>query len=86
MVMQKNRYAILEPVNLANELQAYDLDIVIAPLVAFDLKGHRLGAGGGWIGGLERPDVASGRWRGHRERNHGDPWWRQRRPGATVRP
>lgn len=46
--LQKNRYSIYEPVNKANELQPDDLDIVIMPLISFDLKGSRLGAGGGY--------------------------------------
>lgn len=28
--------------------RARDLDVVVAPVVAFDAKGHRLGTGGGW--------------------------------------
>lgn len=34
--------------NKTHELQAEDLDIVITPLAAFDLQGHRLGTGGGY--------------------------------------
>jgi 5-formyltetrahydrofolate cyclo-ligase len=46
--LQNNRYSIPEPVNVASELRAEELDIVMTPLVAFDLKGNRLGAGGGY--------------------------------------
>jgi 5-formyltetrahydrofolate cyclo-ligase len=28
--------------------RARELDVVVAPVVAFDAKGHRLGTGGGW--------------------------------------
>lgn len=43
-----NRYSILEPVELTYQISPEELDIVIMPLVAFDEKGHRLGAGGGF--------------------------------------
>lgn len=44
----KNRYGILEPEVHHAHLAPQQLDMVIAPLVAFDSKGHRLGAGGGY--------------------------------------
>lgn len=46
--LQLNRYFIPEPVNILREIMSAQLDIVITPLVAFDLNGHRLGTGGGY--------------------------------------
>jgi 5-formyltetrahydrofolate cyclo-ligase len=44
-----NRYGILEPSLPANELaSARMLDLILAPLVAFDGQGNRLGMGGGF--------------------------------------
>lgn len=43
-----NRYSIPEPANLTHTIQPARLDIVVAPLVAFDLRGYRLGTGGGY--------------------------------------
>jgi 5-formyltetrahydrofolate cyclo-ligase len=43
-----NRYSIFEPVNKTQEIAASDLQLVLMPLLAFDLQGHRLGAGGGY--------------------------------------
>ena len=45
--MQPNRYRIPEPLTGA-PLAAQELDLVLAPLVAFDLSGHRLGMGAGF--------------------------------------
>jgi 5-formyltetrahydrofolate cyclo-ligase len=42
-----NRYNILEPEN-KNILSPENLDLVIVPLLGFDLQGHRLGMGGGY--------------------------------------
>lgn len=42
-----NRYGIPEPVG-GDELQADQLDLVFAPLVAFDDRGNRVGMGGGY--------------------------------------
>lgn len=46
--LHPNRYSILEPVNTARKISPQDLDVVLTPLVAFDLQGHRLGTGGGY--------------------------------------
>ncbi|HWP94681.1 MAG TPA: 5-formyltetrahydrofolate cyclo-ligase [Gammaproteobacteria bacterium] len=42
-----NRFGILEPAD-GEVCAARALDVVIAPLVAFDAAGNRLGMGGGW--------------------------------------
>ena len=47
--LSTNRHGIPEPDVSAGELlRADQLDLVVAPLVAFDTAGHRLGMGGGW--------------------------------------
>lgn len=44
-----NRYGIPEPhIALADCLEPNQLDVVLLPLIAFDLHGNRLGMGGGW--------------------------------------
>ena len=45
--MTKNRYGIPEPID-ARPLRARQLDLLLMPLVGFDLQGHRLGMGGGY--------------------------------------
>lgn len=45
--LQYNRYHILEPVN-QDHCPAAEIDLVLLPLVGFDLQGHRLGMGGGY--------------------------------------
>ena len=48
-IMQNNQYGIAEPdIAIRNQLKPMSLDIVLMPLVAFDLKGNRLGMGGGY--------------------------------------
>ena len=47
--MRLNRYGIAEPVFSRRDLvKATQIDLVLAPLVAFDNEGHRLGMGGGY--------------------------------------
>lgn len=47
--MTINRYGIPEPGDPAGPcLRGRDLDVVLAPLVAFDNHGHRIGMGGGY--------------------------------------
>lgn len=45
--LQQNRYGIPEPERTAR-LEPGELDVVLVPLVGFDARGHRLGAGGGY--------------------------------------
>ena len=43
-----NRYLIFEPKHHDEKIAVENLDIVVTPLLAFDLQGHRLGTGGGY--------------------------------------
>jgi 5-formyltetrahydrofolate cyclo-ligase len=47
-VMAKNVFGIPEPKACENTLAAEELDLVLAPLVAFDRQCHRIGMGGGY--------------------------------------
>ena len=42
-----NRFGIPQP-SSSNPVRAQDLEVIIAPLVAFDKRGNRLGTGGGY--------------------------------------
>lgn len=47
--MQPNQFGILEPkLDVRAIMPVTELDVVITPLVAFDLKGNRMGMGGGY--------------------------------------
>jgi len=47
--LSTNRFGIPEPdVPASSLLPAEAMALVVAPLVAFDARGHRLGMGGGW--------------------------------------
>jgi 5-formyltetrahydrofolate cyclo-ligase len=44
-----NQYGILEPVTQSKSpFQLQKLDMVLVPVIGFDLQGHRLGTGGGY--------------------------------------
>ena len=45
--MAPNRFGIPEPID-AKPLRARQLDLLLMPLVGFDLEGNRLGMGGGF--------------------------------------
>ncbi len=48
-VMVKNKYGIPEPeLDVRNVIPLQNIDILFTPMVAFDIKGNRLGMGGGY--------------------------------------
>lgn len=46
-IMRRNHFGIPEPIH-EKAIEAYQLDLVVTPLVAFDPHGHRIGMGGGY--------------------------------------
>ncbi|MEO6967487.1 MAG: 5-formyltetrahydrofolate cyclo-ligase [Rhodanobacteraceae bacterium] len=46
--LTSNRYGIPEPLDAATMLTPRQLDVVLVPLLAFDVHGNRLGTGGGF--------------------------------------
>lgn len=46
--LRPNRFGILEPGSKAPALAIEALDVVLMPLVGYDLQGNRLGMGGGF--------------------------------------
>ncbi len=59
-----NRFGIPEPAGDDRRwLRASALDVVLAPLVAFDNSGHRLGMGGGFYDRALRFSAQRGQWR-----------------------
>jgi 5-formyltetrahydrofolate cyclo-ligase len=60
--LHANRYGILEPVR-GDVLPVPQLDVVFAPLVAFDDRGSRLGTGAGFYDRALRRLRADRRWR-----------------------
>lgn len=62
--MVRNRFGIPEPAGDDGRwLRGSELDVVLAPLVAFDDAGHRLGMGGGFYDRAFRFIAQRGRWR-----------------------
>jgi len=47
-ILEKNRFGIPEPRGEQEGVEAGDLDLILLPLTAFDLRGHRLGMGQGY--------------------------------------
>lgn len=48
VVLRRNRHGIAEPAGRARRSGLRRLDAIVLPLVGFDARGHRLGAGGGY--------------------------------------
>ncbi|MFA5939290.1 MAG: 5-formyltetrahydrofolate cyclo-ligase [Sinimarinibacterium sp.] len=46
--LHRNRYGIAEPAMTTRGRTAKQIDLLLAPLVGFDARGYRLGAGGGY--------------------------------------
>jgi len=82
---RRNRYGILEPdVPAAALVTARGLDLVLAPLVAFDRAGGRIGMGGGYYDATFEFLAARSRW--HRPRLVGVAYSFQEVPGIAPDP
>lgn len=59
--LAEGRWGILQPQSPAKIIKPYVLDILLVPVVAFDLYGNRLGRGGGfydrYLAKLQRPSA-----------------------------
>jgi 5-formyltetrahydrofolate cyclo-ligase len=60
---RRNAFGILEPRSAAGARAVLALDVVVMPLVGFDLRGHRLGMGAGYYDRALRRRLAGGAWR-----------------------
>ena len=47
-ILTENHWGIPEPLHIGNPIPATDFDVVLVPLLAFDLRGHRVGYGKGY--------------------------------------
>ncbi|PPE75380.1 5-formyltetrahydrofolate cyclo-ligase [Solimonas fluminis] len=78
--LRRNRYGILEPAIRGARRGPMRLDLVVVPLTAFDARGHRLGAGGGYY------DRAFAGRRGSRPRLVGYAYALQQAPALPAEP
>ena len=76
-----NRYGILEPVR-RQLIKPTALDLVLTPLVAFDVQGHRIGMGGGFYDRSFAFLLRRNHW--HRPRLLGIAYELQRLPAIEV--
>jgi len=60
---QRNRYGIFEPTGVTRQL-AWNLDLILLPVIGFDSQGHRLGSGAGYYDRALRFRQRRQHWRG----------------------